>query len=45
MDNNKKININGKVREMTPSEIADLEAQAAETKRHTANHTFKEVKQ
>lgn len=28
-----KICINGEIREMTPSEIADLEAQAAETER------------
>jgi hypothetical protein len=40
-----KICVNGKVREMTPSEIAEMEAQAVEAERHTTNHTFKEVKQ
>lgn len=36
---------NGIYRDLTPSEIADMEAQATEAERHTTNHAFKEVKQ
>lgn len=36
---------NGIMRDMTHTEIAEMESQTTEAERHTINHAFKEVKQ